>query len=465
MAPEQGNQVGMLSDIVSEDFYDILRRGSKLILANDYVRILAHYDGDGTSAAIILATALERKGIKYHLGYIKSLDGENFRKRLEEEKDVFTIIVDAGSDQAQYISDFENVVILDHHFFTKSTISCLNINARDYGVNGTREACGATMAYLMALSIDEGNQDLLPFFLSGVIADKQDIGGLEGLNKEIMSEYGKDAKKSRLLNLEGQDLLDSITYSTDPFFLNLSGYPENVKKFLQELGIDPAKKFTDITEDQRMALAEKLAMKMLSKKVGSEALKYLEADIVSFDNIEFTSKEISSIVDGNSKMGMNSLSVQYFLGDASVKDDLLSNWKMFKTKLIDYIYRSMKELYEEKNVRYFYAPESEMAGSISGIMMLYLLDQAKPLVGFSVSLENKSTKVSGRGTRRMVSRGLNLSTVMKECAKEVGGSGGGHDIAAGAVIPKGSEKEFISLVDRFVAGQLSGSDPSIEKNI
>ena len=451
----------MLSEVVDENFQEALTRGSKLILSNDYVRVLAHYDGDGTSAAIILATALERKGIKYHLGYIKSLDGDSFRKRLEEEKDVFTVIVDAGSDQAQYISDFGNVVILDHHFYTKSTVACLNINARDYGVDGTREACGATMAYLMALAIDEDNKDLLPFFLSGVIADKQDIGGLEGLNRKIMDVYGKGATSTRMLNFEGQNLLDSITYSTDPFFLDLSGYPENVRKFLSDLGIDPAKKFIDVTEDQKRELAANLAIRMLSQKVGTEALKYLESDIVSFKGTEFTSKEISSIVDGNSKMGMNSLSVQYFLGYDSVKEELISNWKIFKTKLIDYIYRALKDTYNESNVRYFYAPESEMAGSISGIMMLYLLDQEKPLVGFSVNTEN--TKVSGRGTRKMVAKGLNLPVIMKECSREVGGNGGGHDIAAGAVIPRGSEKQFVTLVNKMVGEQLTGTKVQTKK--
>lgn len=453
----------MLSDIIPREFLDVLKKGAKQIVLNDYVRLLAHYDGDGTSAAIILAKALERKGIKYHLGYIKSLDGESFRKRIEEEKGVFTVIVDAGSDQAQYISDVENIVILDHHFYTKSTVACLNINARDYDVNGTREACGATMAFLMALAIDEENRDMLPFFLSGVIADKQDIGGLEGLNRKIMDEYGRNARKSRSLNFEGQNLLDSITYSTDPFFKDLTGYPENVTEFLKSLEIDPKKKFDDITEDQKRSLSAALSVSMLSQGVGTEALKYLEADIVSFDGIEFTSKEISSIVDGNSKMGMNSLSVQYFLGDDSVKGEVISNWKMFKTKLIDYIYRALKDTYEESSVRYFYAPESEMAGSISGIMMLYLLDQEKPLVGFSVNTEN--TKVSGRGTRKMVSRGLNFSIIMKECSREVGGNGGGHDIAAGAVIPRGSEKQFVSLVNRYVEDQLGSGKSQVAKKI
>ena len=96
-----------------------------------------------------------------------------------------------------------------------------------------------------------------------------------------------------------------------------------------------------------------------------------------------------------------------------------------------------------------------MTGSISGILSLYLLKQDKPLIGFNAGSDN--TKVSSRGTRKLVQRGLNLSTVMKEASAQVGGSGGGHDIAAGAVIPRGKEKQFVELANDMVRGQLSGN--------
>ena len=149
---------------------------------------------------------------------------------------------------------------------------------------------------------------------------------------------------------------------------------------------------------------------------------------------------------------MNSVPIIYFLGDKTQREEMVNNWRIFKTKLIEYTYRAFKEIYEEPNVRYFYAPESEMAGAISGIMMLYLLKQDKPLIGFNVG--NNDTKVSGRGSRRQVQKGLNLSLVMRESAKEVGGSGGGHDIAAGAVIPRGKEKQFVETANRLIGEQL-----------
>ncbi len=442
----------MLKDIIDPDFYKLLKEGAERILKNNYIRVLAHFDGDGGSAAIILTAALRRVGIKFHLGFIKSLDGDSFRQRITEFPDVFTVVVDAGSDQARFIEEFENVCILDHHFSQENSFKGLNINARNFGIDGTRGACGATMAFVMALAMDEKNSDLLPFLVSGVIADKQDIGGYTGLNQTLMEHYGKDLKTVRTLNFEGQNLIDSITYSTDPFFLDLSGKPDNVRKVLEGLGINSEKSIFDLTEDEKRTLTEFLASRLLEQNGGSEAIKYLENDMILFDHLGFTSKEISTLVDGNAKVGMNSVPIIYFLGGQAEKEEMVNNWRIFKTKLIEYTYRAFKEVYEEPNVRYFYAPESEMAGAISGIMMLYLLKQDRPLIGFNVG--NNDTKVSSRGTRRQVQKGLNLSLVMRESAREVGGSGGGHDIAAGAVIPRGKEKQFVETANRLIGQQL-----------
>jgi RecJ-like exonuclease len=43
---------------------------------------------------------------------------------------------------------------------------------------------------------------------------------------------------------------------------------------------------------------------------------------------------------------------------------------------------------------------------------------------------------------------------MKEAAASVGGIGGGHDIAAGASIPEGSEEEFLSTLDAIIVRQV-----------
>ncbi|SMD31590.1 DHH family phosphoesterase [Picrophilus oshimae] len=441
----------MINDIINNDFYSLLKKGSEKIRENDYVRILAHYDGDGVSSAIILTNALKREGIKFHLSYVSSLDEKGFRQLYEEEKDVFTIMVDAGSDQAQFISDYNNYVILDHHFHRDFKAPGININARDFGYNGTTEACGATMAFLMALTMNEDNKDLLPFFVSGVMADKQDIGGFKGLNASIYNEYNKN-KTFHMINIDGSNIHEAITYSTDPFFYNLTGYPDNVNEMLSSLNIDPEKHVYDLDNAEMLRLGKALSLRLLSQNIGIDGIKYLETDVIMFDEIKMSSKLLSDIIDGNSRIGANSIPVQYFLGDKSVENEMNSNRRIFKTKLIDYIYRSKNNIKENDYLRYFYAPESEMAGPITGTMALYLFDVKKPIIGFNAGTEN--IKVSSRGTRHLVSRGLNLSVVMREASQRVGGSGGGHDIAAGAVIPLDTEKKFIDYCSEIIKSQL-----------
>ncbi len=44
---------------------------------------------------------------------------------------------------------------------------------------------------------------------------------------------------------------------------------------------------------------------------------------------------------------------------------------------------------------------------------------------------------------------------LREAAREVGGEGGGHNIASGATVPKGKEEKFLTLVDETVGRQLA----------
>jgi single-stranded-DNA-specific exonuclease len=46
---------------------------------------------------------------------------------------------------------------------------------------------------------------------------------------------------------------------------------------------------------------------------------------------------------------------------------------------------------------------------------------------------------------------VHLGRLINDIASELGGSGGGHDKACGAVIPKEKIKEFIRLVDKGIA--------------
>jgi RecJ-like exonuclease len=80
----------------------------------------------------------------------------------------------------------------------------------------------------------------------------------------------------------------------------------------------------------------------------------------------------------------------------------------------------------------------------------------KTLFGFVLTEDGEGLKVSGRATRALVKRGLNLSHVMKQVTKSIGNGsvGGGHDIAAGATIPIDKKQKFLELAENMVSEQL-----------
>lgn len=443
----------ILSGIIPESMLELLQKAAEKVHSVDYVKIIAHYDGDGTSSAIILSKALLREHKKFHISYIKDLSPESVKARIDEDPDYLTIIVDAGSDQSSLVSSNDKIIILDHHFHSPGEFKGIHVNSRDHGVDGTKEACGATMAYLFSLTLNEKNTDLFPFFLSGAIADKQDIGGYVGLNRVLIEKLGKGFRKIRTINLAGEDLLEALSYSVDPFFGTLSGNREFSKTFLTAINIDHSKSPKDLTEDEKQKLEEKLAIELLKQGISSDALKYLETDMWVFDDLGLTSKEIAGIVDGNSKISQNGTVIQYFLGDEAVRKVCMDNWRRFKSKLIEFAKQASREMFSLTNVQYFYAPDSEMAGSIAGLLMLYYAKQDLPVIGFN-SGESPITKVSARGTAKMVRNGLNLSVVVRDACASVGGHGGGHDIAAGGSIPKGKESAFLSKANSMIDEQI-----------
>jgi RecJ-like exonuclease len=110
-----------------------------------------------------------------------------------------------------------------------------------------------------------------------------------------------------------------------------------------------------------------------------------------------------------------------------------------------------------EHVQYFDAGE-EIRETIVGIVAGMALgvdgvDGDRPILAFARK-NDEETKVSARGTGRLVGRGLDLSAVMREASRAVGGDGGGHDVAAGATIPAGEEGAFVEAADGIVGDQL-----------
>ena len=115
---------------------------------------------------------------------------------------------------------------------------------------------------------------------------------------------------------------------------------------------------------------------------------------------------------------------------------------------------------KRKYLQYFHAGNG-IRDTIIGIVANMLLNSEEvssdlPLVGFAYK-GDEDVKASARSTEELVEKGLDLSLAMKKAAGAFDGVGGGHNIAAGATIPKGKEEEFLEILEREIKTQLYSS--------
>src|SRR2546427_10233942 len=100
---------------VPEALWAKVRDGVARLASARRVRILCHYAGDGATSAAVLARALRRAGIAFHISLTTVLDAATLA-RVREDGPEPLIVADMGSGQPEGLEGLGRfAVVLDHH--------------------------------------------------------------------------------------------------------------------------------------------------------------------------------------------------------------------------------------------------------------------------------------------------------------------------------------------------------------
>jgi RecJ-like exonuclease len=450
--------VKRLEDLAPPGLLERAREAAKLVDGVSRVRVFCHYDPDGTTSASILTRALMRRGKRIHATMAHALDRSS-AARLSEEANELLIVSDMGSAQLDLLEALTYpVIVLDHHKPIRDSDKVAHVNPHLEGVDGAREMCGATTTWLFSLVLDEANWDLAGPALAGAIGDKQAVGGFVGVNAALFEESvdRKVVVPERRLALRDQPLGKAVARSVEPYFHGLSGRPEAASEFLRTAGFDPEVSVRQLDAAARRRLGSVLAIRLLEQGAAPEALESLVEDRYWIEPDQMYAQDLEAYVNSCDRLGQEGLGLAVCLGD---RDALAKAEKLldeYTARVLGYLVGlQSKGLFAKKHIQFFYCDDASLAGSVAGTGMQYFFDQSKPVLGLSVL--DGATKVSARGTRALIAAGLDLATALRQAAAEVGGNGGGHNIASGATVPKGKEEKFLTLVDEIVAGQLASA--------
>lgn len=439
-----------------------------------HIHIVTHIDADGIAAGAIAVKALERLGKDYTIESVKQLDDRTCTKLIDENHELVWF-TDLGSSITLHHPQLKKI-ITDHHVCSKETNVDFHLNPHLFDINGTFEISGAGVTYYVAKALQKKNIDLSALAIVGACGDLQDrrFGALQGLNREIC----KDGEQSKSLQIikdicyfgrETRPLVKLLQYANDPIIPGVSGREDTCLSFLQELHIrlkkgDTWRKWIDLSKDERQTIISGIVQQLLSKGFGTDIAKRVigETYLLLQEQIGtelHDAREFATLLNSTARYGQYEVGLQVCLGDRGEWLEKARNLlKGHRQNLMEGLQVARDEEIQKRTYVQFFHGGEGIRDTIVGIVTNMLLntesvDRNLPLIGFAIT-ERGDVKASARATQALIDKGLNLSVVMKHAARKINGVGGGHNIAAGATIPKGKEEEFLELVEQEIKQQI-----------
>ena len=432
-----------------EKLINLAKNAADKIRKHRFVRIVSHNDADGLTSAGIMALALLRAGIGFQLSIAGKLDEsvvEEVNSSISQGD--LVIFCDMGSGQPELIGKVAaDVVVLDHHQPVGKSPAKAVVNAHMVGIDGATDISASGTCYLVARELGTGNLDLAGLAIAGAVGDRQLF---QTANAFILEEALKAGVVSIRKGLKVGDgnLADVLAYSTEPF-LDVTGYPEKAAELLNQLGLSG--NIENLSAEEISKLASAIALKLV-KQASPEAIEAVIGDIFLL-NRELVSNvyDFISILNTCGKQKVYGLALALCLKDSTIVDEAFSLTKEHEKNLAVDVRENVGKIRNGENIWYISTVDALSTGSLATTVVRYL----HPELPFICVNESEGIlKVSARGTRELVSKGLDLAFALREAAGAVGGSGGGHSVASGAAIPLGSTEEFLSIADRIIGDQL-----------
>ena len=441
----------------AEEACNLLRRHLK---QDHVVRIISHNDADGISAAGVMCNAIAKEKGKFHVTIVPRLKDEVLSKFFKEKYKLF-VFCDMGSANLKGISRLKgDVIIADHHQTNPETTipdNIIHVNPHLYGLDGTKDVSGSGVSYLTVRPMEYKN--LAGLALVGAFGDMQYKNGFSGVNKMILDdgiesnniEVRDDLK---IANKTHEPLYKALSHTINPAIKGISGDEEGSVTFLEKIGISYRIKFTELGNEEKDILKEELVK--INPEIFSSVYS-IPTEIPELRNLE----DYSNILDACGKNKKQGLGLSICIGDRdkSIKEaqDLVKSYSDDLVHGIEWINKEGSVVQDK--IQYIYTEEKRkkrIMGTLSSIGLdLEILDPEKPVL--AMSRMDNIIKVSGRTTSEMTEKGVNLGYALENASKSFNGSGGGHNIAAGAVIPYREMDNFLNLVDEIIRTQLNAS--------
>ena len=272
----------------------------------------------------------------------------------------------------------------------------------------------------------------------------------------ILNESKVIVKRGIILYPATRPIDKVLEYNSDIYIPGVTGSSSGVNNFLRDIGIQRVgKQFKTIIELDNEELSRLITAITLQRIDGGDQSSLIgNIYLVNFFNRLEDARQISAMINACSRLGESGTAISFCLQNKKAKlraDDIYTEYKKNIVKALDAIPK-LKQM-EEKNYLIINAEDKikdTMIGTIASIISNSRnYEEGKAIIAMAYN-ENK-IKVSAR----MVGKsGRNIRELLNSVIEIVGGEVGGHKAAAGCLIEKNKEGEFIKELKKMLEIEL-----------
>ncbi|HJJ46657.1 MAG TPA: DHH family phosphoesterase [Methanocorpusculum sp.] len=453
-----------------------IKRAVERIRSAEKITVISHIDADGIASASIMLQAIKRECIPVVSVFVRQLEPLTIQHIPHDNS--LKLFTDLGSGQQNLLEQArippEQVLILDHHIAQDppNGTRYFQVNAQQYGED-YKKCSAAGICYLVALNMNPNNYDLAKLSIVGNVGDMMARESCRLVG--IVHWIAEDAERKGVLTartclncygLSTRALHLCLSNCDDPVIPGISGNPQAAVSLLCKMGIyadeHDNRTFEDLIPNEVKTLSSQITEQMIAN--GEDTERLFSEQYFFPDEIEHTplrnASEYATMLNACGRWAIPYIGAAVCAGDRGANyheaEHMLRHHKSIIRELCEYILET--GVTEHSAIQSIHTG-NKYPDTIVGIgagLALSKLNRDKPILILSeVSGEPEIIKVSMRTNEMAVRRGVNLQEALCSAASIFGGEGGGHNIAAGAYIPKGCEDDFIRKVNELIEAQLT----------
>ncbi|MBU4069366.1 MAG: DHH family phosphoesterase [Nanoarchaeota archaeon] len=411
------------------------------------IQVISHFDTDGITSATIMIQTLQELDKKFSVKIVKSLDKELIENL---SKDKITIFLDLASNSLNHIKDAQlsNTFIIDHHEISQEIPE--NINIINPELNGNQKLSGSCLTYLFCKKINSKNKKFAKLAILGMIGDMLEKE-IDTLNNGILDDGEIQRKRGILIYPSTRPLNRTLEFCSNPYIPEVTGNIKGVLELLRETGLGPVnKKYKSLLELNEEEM-EKLVTAIMLRNPKSKSREIIgDIFLIKMFNKLEDARELSAMINACSRLGRSDIAIQFCMEIPQIKKKAESIHAKYKQLILSGLkFISETEKIQEPGFVIINAQDNikdTMIGTMASILSRSSLYEEGTVV-VAMSYYENNIKVSAR---RVGKNGRNVREILSRVMCGIQGEVGGHACAAGCVLKKEQEQEFINTLRKHL---------------